>query len=143
MQIRKATRRDLATIQHILRENDLCFKDIPQIIDMIFMAHNSSDLVGIGGVERRGDFGLLRSLAIQPSFRGKGYGKELCNKIVEQAKLQGIKELYLLTTTAQTFFEGLGFRKIERERAPKAIRDTREFKELCPVSSVCMHMRID
>lgn len=143
IQLRKATKKDLSRIQHILKENDLCFTDIPQIIDRIFMAYNGSNLVGIGGVEGRGDCGLLRSFVIQPSFRGKGYGKELCARIAEQAKLQGIKELYLLTTTAQTFFERLGFKKIEREHTPTAIQDTTEFKELCPVSSACMLMKIE
>jgi amino-acid N-acetyltransferase len=142
IQTTKATRKDLPTIQHILKENGLCFEDIPQVLDMLFMAYKDSNLVGIGGVERHGIYGLLRSLVIQASFRGKGYGKELCSRLVEQAKLHGTKELYLLTTTAQAFFEKLGFGKIDRERAPKAIQDTTEFKELCPVSSICMRMRI-
>jgi amino-acid N-acetyltransferase len=106
------------------------------------MAYDESDLVGIAGVEGRGECGLLRSFVIRQSYRGKGYGRELCRKIIEQAKLQGMKELYLLTTTAESFFKRLGFRKMEREAAPKAILDTTEFKELCPVSSVCMQMKL-
>lgn len=142
IQIRKATRKDLPTVQRLLKENDLPFNDIPQIIDRLFMAYRDSDLVGIAGVEGRGNLGLLRSFIILPSFRGKGYGRELSGKIMEQARLQGMKELYLLTTTAEAFFKRLGFKKIERESAPMAIRDTTEFRELCSVSSVCMQIRI-
>jgi amino-acid N-acetyltransferase len=142
IKLREATKKDLPTVQRLLKENDLPFNDIPQIIDRLFMAYRDADLVGIAGVEGRGNFGLLRSLVILPSFRGKGYGRELSSKIIEQARLQGIKELYLLTTTAEAFFKRLGFRRIERESAPMAIQDTTEFKELCPGSSVCMQIRI-
>lgn len=99
-------------------------------------------MVGIGAVEFCGDYGLLRSLVIEEPFRGKGYGKELCSQLMEYARTNGVKELYLLILTAADFFEKLGFERINRQTAPEPISQTTEFMSLCPVSAVCMMKKI-
>ena len=48
----------------------------------------------------------------------------------------GAARLHLLTTTAERFFTGRGFVAADRESAPPAIRQTREFADLCPASAV-------
>lgn len=65
-------------------------------------------------------------------------GAELCRALEAQARRQGISTLYLLTTTAESFFCERGYEEIERARAPAAIRRTSEFAELCPDSATCM-----
>jgi amino-acid N-acetyltransferase len=59
------------------------------------------------------------------------------------AHLQGIKELYLLTNTAEGFFSKIGFNKVERDNVPDSIRATKEFQSLCPSTAACMAKRID
>jgi amino-acid N-acetyltransferase len=108
----------------------------------LFLASADSQVVGIGGLENYKEYGLLRSIVIEPSFRAKGYGRLLCTKLIQQAKLQGIRELYLLTITARAFFNHMGFRKMRRDKVPKAIQETIEFRDLCPDSSICMRMKI-
>jgi amino-acid N-acetyltransferase len=54
------------------------------------------------------------------------------------AKSQGAREIYLLTTTAERFFERLGYTRVPREAAPLAIQQTQEFSALCPSSSAFM-----
>jgi amino-acid N-acetyltransferase len=142
MQLKRATPQDLFFIQGLLRDNGLPFEDIPSKISCLFLASADSEVVGIGGLENYKDYGLLRSIVIQPSFRAKGYGKLLCTKLIQQAKLQGIKELYLLTITARTFFNRIGFRRIRRDKVPKAIQETVEYRDLCPESSICMRLKI-
>ena len=41
-------------------------------------------------------------------------------------------------TTAERFFEYLGYRRIGREETPKAIRNSREFSSLCPSTAIVM-----
>nr|MDO8098682.1 arsenic resistance N-acetyltransferase ArsN2 [Candidatus Njordarchaeota archaeon] len=142
IRLRKATRRDLQLIEKLLKENNLPFEDIPAKIDSLFIATLNSRSIGIGGVEVYGERGLLRSLLIDKPFRGKGYGKALCGKLIQLAKSKGVEELYLLTTTADGFFKKIGFEKIKRDCSPAAIQNTTEFKELCPVSSTCMRKKI-
>lgn len=54
------------------------------------------------------------------------------------AAAQGVKTLYLLTTTAVAFFVRLGYEVISRSEAPLAIAATGQFAALCPASSTFM-----
>ena len=64
----------------------------------------------------------------------------LCSELVGLAKLKGVLEIYLLTTTAEGFFRRNGFERIERKIVPEVIKQTTEFTSLCPSSAVCMKM---
>jgi amino-acid N-acetyltransferase len=98
--------------------------------------------VGIGGVEIYGVVGLLRSVVIEEQFRRRGLGKALVYRIIESAKRRGVRELYLLTTTAEDFFGRMGFIKTKRGAAPTVIQNTTEFRELCEATSILMRKKI-
>lgn len=55
------------------------------------------------------------------------------------AASQNIRSIYLLTTTAESFFSRLGYKRIDRSAAPASIAATREFSQLCPASSSFMY----
>ena len=95
-------------------------------------------VIGVIGVELYQDVGLLRSLVVHPSYRGIGLGKRLTHEAELFAQQKSIKALFLLTTTAAEFFPELGYHVIERNRAPASIAKTEEFKNICPVSAVCL-----
>lgn len=98
--------------------------------------------VCVGGFELFGGNALLRSVAVEGNSRGQGFGSALCEKLERRAREHGARTLYLLTTDAAGFFERLGFDRCEREAVPAAVRESREFADLCPVSAVCMAMEI-
>jgi amino-acid N-acetyltransferase len=93
---------------------------------------------GLVGLELLGEVALLRSLVVSAPRRGQGDGLALLNHAETHARLQGVRTLYLLTTTAEEFFARHGYRRADRESAPTAIRGTREFAGICPVSSAFM-----
>jgi amino-acid N-acetyltransferase len=93
---------------------------------------------GVVGVELYGDVALLRSLAVAEDVRGKGCGKRLVQEAQQYAARNGVKRLYLLTTTAELFFQSLGYAKVDRDRVPQAIRATAEFSTLCSASATVM-----
>jgi amino-acid N-acetyltransferase len=97
---------------------------------------------GIIGLEQHGDLGLLRSLAVAPEARNRGYAKQLVAKAEETAKNRGIKSIYLLTDTAEQFFTKLGYNKAERLSVPIAVQSTAEFSSLCPESAAVMVKQI-
>jgi ubiquinone/menaquinone biosynthesis C-methylase UbiE/N-acetylglutamate synthase-like GNAT family acetyltransferase len=142
MRIREATDRDIPLVTALLKKNDLPFEDIPSKIDSILIAGLNSETIGIGGVEVHGEYGLLRSLAVAKPFQGKGYGKALCEKLIQHAKNKGVKEVYLLTTTAASFFKQMGFEETKRSSAPTVVQNTTEFRELCPSSCTCMRKTV-
>lgn len=102
------------------------------------VAERSGSVTGAVGLEPYGSSGLLRSLVVSPAIRGHGSGTRLVDALETRARELGITELWLLTTTAADFFARLGYAPAERDRAPEAIKDTAEFKSLCPSSAVCM-----
>ena len=93
---------------------------------------------GLVGLEIFGDVALLRSLVVVPGRRGTGDGKRLLAHAEDHARSAGVRELYLLTTTAEPFFAKRGFTRAARDTAPPAIRATREFSGICPASSAFM-----
>ena len=87
------------------------------------------------GLELYGEVALLRSLAVASSRRGTGVGSGLVAHAERHARDQGVQSLYLLTTTAEQFFLRRGYARIPRDEAPTAIKGTKEFSGICPVSS--------
>jgi len=138
-----AEAKDEESITYLLLEVDLPHEDVSNHIHHFLLAKSNDALIGVVGLEVLGEFGLLRSLAVVSSHRGKGIGKMLYERILAYAHLQGIKELYLLTTTAEGFFSKLGYSKVERNNIPKPIQTTEEFHSLCPSTAVCMVKRIN
>src|SRR4029079_14019129 len=74
------------------------------------VAMDKQRIVGCLGIEREG--AVLRSLAVDPQSRGQRIGKELCSRLLKHAKEKGIQETYLLTDSAERFFEKFGFEKV-------------------------------
>lgn len=102
------------------------------------IARQDGILVGIVGLERYPKAGLLRSLMVDKTLRGVGLGKRLVMSMEDRARGRGLRQLYLLTTTADAFFLTMGYRPLDRLDAPSGIRHSRQFSELCPGSSTFM-----
>ena len=123
----------------LLTEADLPSSDITnEHLKHFFGCGPKERLSGVVGLEIYGTIALLRSLAVVQDCRGNGCGKALVAEVETYAHSRGVTEIYLLTTTAERFFERLGYTRTSREAAPEAIRRTREFTDLCPSSSAFM-----
>ena len=104
----------------------------------LFVGRVGEQRVGVCGLEVRGSDALVRSVAVEPGERKKGYGAALIEGVVDRARERGVGELYLLTEDAAGFFETQGFERTEREAVPDAIGETSEFSTLCPASAVAL-----
>jgi amino-acid N-acetyltransferase len=133
---------DLGYVESLLAGADLPTSDVPEHPDRFYVARDGADRVGVGGVERYGADALLRSVVVEASVRGTGYGSALCDALEERAREDGVETLYLLTTTAAGFFAGRGYERIERSAVPEAVRETTEFSALCPDSATCMRREL-
>jgi N-acetylglutamate synthase-like GNAT family acetyltransferase len=94
--------------------------------------------VGAVGLERHGDDGLLRSLVVDPASRNQGMGTLLVEALEDAARSAGVRRLFLLTQTAQEFFEHRRYVVVKRDEAPESVRASAEFRSLCPASAACM-----
>lgn len=137
--IESANKRDLGLIRDFLNICELPSNDLsPTHLEHFFIICQDEKIIGSVGLEIRDRFGLLRSLAVANKHRRLGLGIKLTHHIEGYAQIQGIKTLYLLTTTAQKFFAKIGYEVIEREMAPAPLQETAEFKNICPTSAICM-----
>lgn len=66
------------------------------------------------------DFAEIRSLAIDESVQGKGYGKALVEKCLDDAQTLGVPKVFTLTYVPG-FFEAMGFYKADKSTLPKKI----------------------
>ena len=138
-----ATAKDERDIRDLLTDGKLPNEDIHAHLPNFLVAWFDDTMVGAVGLEIYGKIGLLRSLVVAPSHQGKGIGKMLYDRLIAYARLRGIEEMYLLTTTADKLFKKQGFVQIDREHLPEAIKQTGEFLHLCPSSAVCMKKNIE
>jgi amino-acid N-acetyltransferase len=129
---------DREAIAALLVACDLPHEDIAPHLERFTVARDAGRLVGVIGLEVHGVDGLVRSLAVADDRRGEGIARRLYASLLGGAHRLGLSRLYLLTTTAQGFFEMLGFRAVPRESVPESIRATEEFRALCPSSAICM-----
>lgn len=128
----------LPYVEALLQRNDLPADDLESEPGCFYVAFDGDDPVGIGGLEVHGRDGLLRSVVVEQSLRGRGLGTALAEELEELAAAAGIEMLYLLTTTVADFFAERGYVEVARAEAPPSIRETSEFAELCPASATCM-----
>ena len=142
--IRPAESSDLGLAKAWLSAAGLPIDDLTATHMAAFLVALQGDqAVGMIGIERFGDLGLLRSLVIDPGCRSKGLGAQLVAALERKARKLELRELWLLTIDADGFFERLGYRACERVDAPAAIRNTREFSSLCPGDAVLMCKRLN
>ena len=136
-----ASAEDKEQIKQLLARSNLHHQDIhtSQLQHFLTVKDDTSlTLAGVVGLEPNGEVGLLRSLAVAETYRRQGLGTQLVKKIEKYARSQQVGILYLLTLTAQNFFNRQGYQTTDRASAPPALQETTEFKSLCPQTAVCM-----
>ncbi len=139
MTIQPASPDDFETVRALLQRVNLPHEDLtPAHLEHVLVAHGDAALHGVVGLEPCGDVALLRSLAVAPNVRGQGLGTRLVTAIEQRAWDEGVRTLYLLTTTAASYFQAHGYEHIERDALPESIRQTDEAARLCPASATSM-----
>lgn len=98
-------------------------RDFP---DGYVVAVDDAELLGCAGVERYGEAGLLRSVAVGEAAQRRGLGRRLVADRQTWAASHGLSLLYLLSVGAAEYFAGLGFRPVERDLVAPAVQASDE-----------------
>jgi len=130
--------KDLEAVTQLLSTCHLPYQDLLLPLKYFVLAKSAGNLLGCVGLELYGRYGLLRSLAVLEHYRNAKIGNTLVNHILELAQANGISELYLLTNSAQGYFERQGFRVKDREFVPLEVKMSQQFSILCPSTAICM-----
>src|SRR5829696_5769279 len=138
--LRGSTPADWESISGLLAASSLPLAGAAESLADFVVASRGGVIVGCAGVERYGTSGLLRSVAVAESERGRGTGAKLVERCIEGAFASGISTLVLLTTTAAAYFQRFGFETIARDAVPDPVKSSVEFREACPASATVMRL---
>ena len=137
--IRSGQGADLPAVLALLQGAGLPTADLTSAQALhLWVLEAEESLFGVIGMERFGACALLRSLAVAPSYRQRGLGHQLVARLERDAQADGVEQLVLLTETAEKFFRAIGYEVIDRRHVPEEIKQSAEFRSLCPASAVCM-----
>ncbi len=126
-------------LRWLLETCDLPVSDLGEANQKFFgTVDEEGRLLAAGGLETYGRDALVRSLAVAPGRRGEGLAGGLLSILIEDARRQDIRTLYLLTETAEGFFLHHGFETIDKNAAPTRIRAAPQFAGLCPDTATAM-----
>jgi amino-acid N-acetyltransferase len=130
---------DFAALTALLRDSGLPTEDLTLAALAHFrVARADNNIIAVAGLTALGHVGMLRSVAVAPAHRGHGLASRLVEALEMEAVRLRLNVLYLLTTGAKDFFARRGYVPVAREQAPSAVRDSAEFKRLCPATALCM-----
>lgn len=129
---------DLSRIAAVLLDSGLTPDGLDADHVLVFAAVQNEMVVGCAALEVLGEIGLVRSIAVSSGLRRRGTGSALLRTVEEEAMRSGLRKLYLLTETAQSFFAARNYRAVVRDGLPDALVRTEQFASICPASAVVM-----
>lgn len=140
IEIMPAAVEDLEHIKALLVANELPVAGVDDHWKTFVVARDGVKVVGCGGSETYPTVALIRSVAVDPSYRSRGLGRRIVRQLLDRLASRGLREFYLLTTTAEAYFKKRGFKRIDRDEMHPQLLASREMQDACPDTAVCMRL---
>ena len=135
---------ELQEVSALLASCGLPSEDIkPESLSDFVVAKEGNTPVGVAGLEVLGSSALVRSVGVATSHRGHGLGSNLLAAVEAKAKARGVKQLYLLTNDAQSFFGKHGYIAVQRCSAPAEIQACSQFGSSCCGAATLMNKQLE
>jgi amino-acid N-acetyltransferase len=138
--ITPATAADLEPIKALLEANGLPTAGVEEHWKTFIIARDGDKMVACGGAEAYQVAALLRSIAVLPDYRSHGIGRRIVRQLLDRLASRGLREFYLLTTTAEEYFRKRGFKTIDRDEVHPQLLSSREMQDACPATATCMRL---
>jgi UDP-N-acetylmuramate: L-alanyl-gamma-D-glutamyl-meso-diaminopimelate ligase len=140
--MRPAQRGDMAAVRAMLAAVNLADESArDDQAPSFYVLHNEKGTAGCVALEVHGDDAVLRALAVDPEFRGAGYGWMLADMAVGQARWRGVRRIYLLTESASDFFAAkFGFRVVDRSTLSRQVAASETFSAASGAGRVAMRL---
>jgi N-acetylglutamate synthase-like GNAT family acetyltransferase len=136
--ITPASETDGPSILQLLQDSGLPIDGLVDHLNTALVARDGAAIVGCAAVELYADGALLRSVAVAPAARNRGVGERLTEAAVTLARSLRTPAVYLLTTTAESYFPRFGFVQTPRDFVPTGVQQSIEFRSACPASAIVM-----
>lgn len=138
MKVQRLKNDQIPAVVVLLKSFSLPTEDLESSEVALFGLTVDDKVVGCIGYEQFEELGLLRSLVVDKNHQGKGIAFKLVDYLEKHVIKMGMSHLFLLTETAESYFEKLDYRVIERSKTPDGLKASAEFSHLCPDTAVLM-----
>ena len=138
--ITPATAADLESIKALLLASGLPTAGVDDHWRTFIVAKEGANVVACGGAEAYQFAALIRSVAVLPQYRSHGLGRRIVRQLLDRLASRGLREFYLLTTTAEEYFRKRGFKTIDRDEVHPQLLSSHEFGDACPSTAICMRL---
>lgn len=126
--IRPAAIGDVPAIHHLLEIYAAQGNLLPRTMNELyrhlrdfFVVEVNGQVGGCGALEIFTEsLGEVRSLVVDDAWKGRGFGKILVQRIIEEARAIGLRRLMALTYVAP-FFHKLGFTTVAKDTLPEKV----------------------
>jgi len=127
-EVRRATVRDAAQIQALILQYAKKDEILPRSLNEIYenirdfvVIENKGKIIACGALHICwDDLAEIKSLAVSPRNRRKGYGGKIVALFLEEARELGVSKVFALTYQVD-FFKAMRFRRVEMDSLPKKI----------------------
>lgn len=133
---------DMDAIRRLLVAALLPSGDVDGPNQRFIVARQNGRVVGCAGLESFGEDGQLRSMAVHWTSRNAGLGTSLHGRLLFEAVQAGVRNLYVVTTTAADFFTRQGYRKIQPADVPPGVLASEEYAAFVPGGGVVMSRKV-
>lgn len=140
IQISAASPADVDAIKALLVATGLPTDGVDEHWKTFLVAREGDRVIACGGAEAYQFAALIRSVAVLPEHRSHGIGRKIVRQLLDRLASRGLREFYLLTTTAEGYFKKRGFKPIDRDEVHPQLLSSREFQGACPDTAVCMRL---
>jgi len=126
--VRAAAIHDVPEIHHLLERYAAQGNLLPRTMSELyrhlrdfFVVEMNGRVAACGALEIfTEDLGEVRSLVVDDAYQGKGYGRVLVERILDEARLIGLRRIMALTYVPE-FFHKLGFETVSKDTLPEKV----------------------
>jgi amino-acid N-acetyltransferase len=129
---------DYDVVAALLERDHLPLDGLRQHFDTAIVARAGNRIIGCSALEVYQGGALLRSVAVDAEYRGAGVGSDLTDAAIQLARRRLVPAIYLLTTTAERFFQKFNFEIVDRADVPLSVTASEEFARACPATAIVM-----
>lgn len=101
------------------------------------LTDDHNQVIGYAGLFAPGTEGDVQTIAVHPTHQGQGYGRQLLNVLIDEARLRGVRELFLEVRADNEIAHGL-YRSVGFE----VIGERSNYYQPGNVSAVVMRLRM-
>lgn len=121
-QLRLARPEDVPAVEKLLTAEWLPPLRIREFLETFWVLDQGGLVLGAAGLEVYGESGVIRSVVVDPSVRGRRFGDLLSKTAIDEARRRGAKRLYLFTGDKAPFWRRHGFEPCSLEDWEPAAR---------------------